>query len=164
MLATPRFSSISRNCSRPRRSQLQQQVSTERTKLLDALPEWRDSAKLQQAKSQLESYATGRGFTQAELSQLVDHRYLLVLNDAARAKDLQAQVDTLKAQLDGKTEAALKKVRAAPTQAAQPGARVARDPKVVALSESKQSFLKNARNPDAQAAYAQALLNAGLGS
>lgn len=142
---------------------LQQQIQTERAKMFEAIPEWRDEAKFKTAQTQLTSYATERGFTQAELSQLVDHRYMRVLADAARVKDLQAQVDTLKAQLEGKTQAAVKKVRAAP-QIVSTGARQApRDPKVVALDSAKDRFMKSG-NPDAQAAYAQALLNAGLGA
>lgn len=144
-------------------AQLQQMIHAERTKMFEAMPDWRDQAKFQTAQTQITSYATERGFTPAELSQVVDHRYMRVLADAARVKDLQVEVDTLKAQLAGKTEAAVKKVRAAP-QIVSTGARQApRDPKVVALDSAKDRFMKSG-NPDAQAAYAQALLNAGLGA
>lgn len=137
-----------------------QQLAAEQTRMLDVVPEWRDPEKLKAGQQAIATYAQSRGFTPAELSQIADHRYMLVLREAASARDLQAQVDTLKAQLAGKTDAALKQVRAAP-KAPAPGARITRDPKVANLQSARESFKRAARDTDAQARYAQALVDAG---
>jgi hypothetical protein len=137
------------------------QLQAEQARLLDAVPEWRDSTKFQEASKQLSSYAATRGFSPAELSGVTDHRYLLILQDAARAKDLQAQVDTLKAQLDGKTAATLKLVRAAPAMAS-PGARTTQNPNSQRLAAARTAISSGKmRSLDSQAAVAQALLDAG---
>jgi len=147
-------------------AQAQQQVSAatlqaEHQRLLDAVPEWRDQTKFQEASKQLTSYASTRGFTPAELSGVTDHRYLLVLRDAARAQDLQAQVDTLKAQLEGKTAATLKLVRSAPPMAS-PGARIPQNPNSQRLAAAREQMRSgNMRGLEAQARIAQALLDAG---
>lgn len=147
--------------------QLQQQLASEQSKLLAAVPEWRDSAAFQAAQTEISKTAASLGFTQAELSGVFDHRQILGLQRLgkaeAQARDLQAQVDTLKTQLAGKTDAAVKKVRAAP-QMPVAGTRVVRDPKVVAISGARERFERNPGNDDAAAAYAQTLLNAGLGA
>ena len=146
--------------------QASQQVSqatlqAEQQRLLDAIPEWREPTKFQEASKQLTSYASARGFTPAELSAVSDHRYMLILHDAARAKDLQAQVDTLKAQLEGKTAATLKQVRAAPPMAS-PGARIPQNPNSQRLANARAAIRSgNMRSLDQQAAVAQALLDAG---
>lgn len=137
-------------------------LPVEQQKMLQAIPEWRDQAKFQEARNQLASYATTRGFTPAELGGIFDHRYMLVLRDAASVPALQAQVDTLKAQLEGKTTTALKLVRAAPPMA-QPGARLNRDPIATRLQQVRAAGKggKLARNEDAQAAAFSALVDAG---
>lgn len=137
-----------------------QQVQAEQARMLDAIPEWRDQTQLQAAQRAISAYAQERGFTSAELSQIADHRYMLVLRDAMNARDLQAQVDTLKAQLAGKTDAALKQVRAAP-KAPSPGTRTVRDPKVAQLNSARERFAKNRGDVSAQAELAQRLLDAG---
>lgn len=138
----------------------QQQVQAEQARMLEAVPEWRDSEKLKADQQAISAYARERGFTPAELSQVADHRYMLVLREAMRSRDLQAENDTLKAQLAGKTDAALKRVRQAP-QAPAPGTRTLSDPKVAQLKSARERFGKNPRDPDAQAAYAQRLVDLG---
>lgn len=138
----------------------QQQIQAEQARMLEAIPEWREPTALQAGQKAISEYARERGFTPAELSQIADHRYMLVLRDAMTARDLQAQVDTLKAQLAGKTDAALKLVRQAP-KAPNPGARITRDPKVAQLQQARERFSKNPRDIDAQAAMAQRLVDLG---
>lgn len=137
-------------------------LEVERTKMLEALPEWRDPEKFRAGREAIASYATSRGFTPAEMNAVLDHRYMLVLSDAARTKVLQAEVDTLKAQLAGKTQAALKLVRSAPPMAA-PGARISRDPKAARLEQVRQAANSGrlARDEVAQLAAFSALADAG---
>lgn len=137
-----------------------QTLETERTRMLEALPDWSEQPKREADQKAISAYAQTRGLTQAELSQVIDHRHMLILRDAARAQDLQAQVDTLKAQLAGKTEAALKQIRAAP-KAPAPGTRNVRDPKVAQLNSARERFAKNRGDVNAQAELAQRLLDAG---
>lgn len=139
---------------------IQQQIQTEHAKMLDAIPEWRDQTQLQAGQKAISEYAQAKGFTKAELSSIYDSRYMLVLRDAARVGDLQAQVDTLKAQLAGKVDLAKNRVRQAP-QAPSPGARITRDPKVAQLESARDRFRKNPRDVEAQAGLAQRLLDAG---
>jgi hypothetical protein len=50
--------------------------------LLNALPEWRDTEKGKQERQQLRDYLTNTGYTQQELSQVLDHRSIVVARKA----------------------------------------------------------------------------------
>ena len=129
----------------------QQSLARERERLLQARPEWRDTAKATTAQQAM--FAAGRqlGFTDAELQGVTDHRHLLALDLAARYVAQQAQ---LQAQLP-KT---LKVVRAAPKMAA-PGTRQVRDPKAVALQNARKAWDANPRSEDAAAAVFEQFVN-----
>jgi hypothetical protein len=116
------------------------ELPKEREKLLDLHPEFRDSATFTKAQGDMIAYARDKGFSDAELQALFDHRYVDVLYDASRYRQLQAQAP-----------AAVKRVRAAP-QVATPGARTTRDPKQVEYQQAKERFRKNPRDIDAQQA------------
>lgn len=122
-------------------AQIAQALPKEREKMLDAVPEWRDQTKFQAARTELSSYARNRGFSDAEISNIFDHRIMLVLHDASRFAQLQA-----------KGSSAVQRVRAAP-QMANPGARIQRDPQAAARTEAKSRFQKNPRDQDAAARY-----------
>lgn len=126
--------------------QQQQDLNTkilpqEREKVLEARPEWRDEKQFEAARTQMQSAAKKLGFTDAELSQVYDHRYMLALDLASRYLALQAS-----------TPEAVKRVRTAPISA-QPGARTQRDPKAVAQAQLKEQFKKNPRDQDNAARY-----------
>lgn len=124
------------------------QLPKERESMLEARPEWRDNTQFQAARSEISQYAQKMGFKPAELGSIFDHRYMLVLHDAARWAALQA-----------KSPEAVKRVRAAPQQA-NPGARISRDPKAVATTQAKERFTKSrGRDQDAAAAYFEHLAN-----
>ena len=124
------------------------QLPKERESMLEARPEWRDNTQFQAARSEISQYAQKMGFKPAELGSIFDHRYMLVLHDAARWAALQA-----------KSPEAVKRVRAAPQQAS-PGARISRDPKAVAATQAKEKFTKSrGRDQDAAAAYFEHLAN-----
>lgn len=124
------------------------QLPKERDRMLEARPEWRDEKQFQAARSEISAYAQKLGFNAAELGSIFDHRYMLVLHDAARYAALQAQAPQ-----------AVKRVRAAPQQA-NPGARTQRDPKQVAATQAKERFTKSrGRDQDAAAAYFEHLAN-----
>ena len=76
--------------------QLQQRVAyEERQKLESILPEWKNEEFRQKAGKELTQFAMSQGFTQEELSQLTDHRSLLVLMQAKAFQEMQkAQTST----------------------------------------------------------------------
>jgi len=125
--------------------ELQKSLKAEQEKMFDARPDWRDSKVFEAARGEMSSYARSKGFTDAELSAIYDHRYMDVLHDAARWAALQAKAPEV-----------AKRVRTAP-KAATPGARITRDPKAVAAQQARERFMKNPRDQDAQVAYAETL-------
>ena len=62
----------------------------QRGKLLEAVPEWKDPEKLSAGLRDLTAEARKIGFSDQELSSVVDHRLLLVLRDAVAYRKLQA--------------------------------------------------------------------------
>jgi len=78
----------------------EQTLESERAKLLEQLPEWRDATKARAEKAKIVSYATERlGFTADEISDLYDARAVLALRKAmlydelmTRQKDLRPKI------------------------------------------------------------------------
>lgn len=124
----------------------QKALPQEREKMLAVRPEWRDPAKMEAASKEISTYARKLGFSPAELGSIYDHRFMLVLSDAARFAQMQAA-----------KPAALKQVRAAPVMA-KPGTRTNRDPKQAARTQAVERFNKNPRDVDAQAAVFESLM------
>lgn len=130
--------------------QLAQKAALEHQALLSRFPEWKDPAKAQAASQNIVQYARTLGFTDADLSQIYDHRIMAVLHDAASYRQLQAKQGT-----------ALQKVRQAPT-AAKAGPRgTTANPNTVARQRALERMQRNPSDVDAQAAYLEAV--AGIG-
>lgn len=64
-------------------------LAREREAMLRAVPDWRDKAKFEQARTRILGYMSERGFSEQELAGLMDHRALLVAYDAARFREGQ---------------------------------------------------------------------------
>ena len=64
-------------------------LKVERSKLVDALPEWDNPGTQKELANTLQSYAKTQGFTQEELTELIDHRSILVLLKAQKYDQLQ---------------------------------------------------------------------------
>ncbi len=62
--------------------QLQAYRAEEGSKLLNAVPAWKDPDKLKSATAEIREFALSRGFTDAELEQVIDHRAVLMMRDA----------------------------------------------------------------------------------
>ena len=62
-----------------RQNQLKQVVQEEHEKMAQVLPEWRDPQTRNEISSAIKDYALSVGFSQDELSNLVDHRQLISL-------------------------------------------------------------------------------------
>jgi hypothetical protein len=119
---------------------LQQQLAAENERLMGARPQWRDPAAFSKDREQMTQYARSVGFKDAELGQIHDHRYMLILDDAARYRALQAAAPQ-----------ALKQVRQAPVMAA-PGSRTNVNPQDARRAQAIERFNRNPKDEDAQAA------------
>ncbi len=98
--------------------QLQQEegqyLAVQNQKLAQRFPEWSDAEQGPIIQGKLKSYATSVGFRPEELSAITDHRFLLVLRDAAMGNAIQKT--GVKAIRDAK-------LRKLPAPASRPGAR-----------------------------------------
>ena len=121
-------------------AQMHQALAVENERLLGVRPEWRDPAAFSAAKETMKQYARSVGFQDAELNQILDHRYMVILDHAARYQALQAA-----------TPAALKQVRQAPQMVA-PGSRTDVNPREAQRKAVVERLNRNPRDSDAQAA------------
>jgi hypothetical protein len=119
---------------------LLQNLPQEREKLHNAIPEWRDPAAFEKDRGQIAQYARTLGFQDAELNQILDHRYMRILHDATRYQALQAANPEV-----------LKRVRQAPPMAA-PGSRTDVNPQEAKRRQVVERLNRNPRDEDAQAA------------
>ncbi len=120
--------------------QQKQAIDAGKARLLELRPEWRDPAKARTAQVQMYEFGKKMGFSDAEMGNILDHRYMLVLDMAARYAQLQA-----------KSPAKLKQVRMAP-RVAKPGARVQRDPRQDQYRQRMDRWNKTGRQSDDEAA------------
>jgi hypothetical protein len=67
----------------------QEAVQVERSKMVEALPEWGDPDKQKELATDVKSYALKQGFSEEELNSLIDHRSVLVLMKAAKYDALE---------------------------------------------------------------------------
>lgn len=119
---------------------LHQSLAKENDQLMNARPEWRNPDAFNKDRDQMKQYARSLGFQDAELNAIYDHRYMLILHDAARFRALQAS-----------TPEALKQVRQAPPMA-KPGSRVDVNPQEAKKQQALDRLKRNPRDMDAQAA------------
>lgn len=95
----------------------QRYVGDEQTKLLDAVPEWKDAEKAKAGKAELVAYAEKAGFSREELAKVADHRLVLLLrnamlHDKAQAKKpaIVQRIERVKTVTPGSTSASKKSV------------------------------------------------------
>lgn len=69
--------------SQEQQKALSKYLEVEQSKLLDALPEWKDANKAKAEKEKIAAYAVSLGFTEAEVAQIFDHRAVVTLRKAA---------------------------------------------------------------------------------
>ena len=68
---------------------VQMRTNEERKLLLDKVPEWQDKDTRNESFSTIRAYATEQGFSDEEISSLIDHRSMIVLMKAQKYDDLQ---------------------------------------------------------------------------
>lgn len=105
-------------------------IATERNKLLEAFPEWRDEAKFLSAAKQMADGATVYGFSAEEVGQIADHRMIKVLRDAVAYRELQ------------KAKPAIEKKVAEVKPSLQPGAKPNRDKEAEAARQKQLARFK----------------------
>ena len=71
-------------------SMRKQALKEEHGKLVAALPEWSEPEKQKKLASDVKSFAMSQGFSEEELSSLIDHRSVLVLIKAAKYDKMQS--------------------------------------------------------------------------
>jgi hypothetical protein len=69
----------------------QKYVGEERVKLHEVLPEWKDPAVAKKEQDAIVTYAKSMGFTEQEISQVADHRNILMLRKAMQFDKLQGK-------------------------------------------------------------------------
>ena len=111
-------------------------LSTERERLRDVIPEWKDPVKEQAGLSELTTYAKSIGFTEEELASVVDHRLLLVLRKA----QMQDRGTAAKPTIENKIERVI--------AASAPGASSAAKPST-ALAKAQARLKQTGRLEDA---------------
>ena len=74
---------------------LRARLQSEQTKVLEAIPEWKDEAKAKEGRAKLVTYGKSLGFSDEELNAVYDSRMVKVLADAAAYNDLKAKKATL---------------------------------------------------------------------
>jgi hypothetical protein len=83
----------------------EQTLEVERTKLLEQLPEWRDSTKARAEKAKIVSYATEKlGFTTDEISDLYDARAVLALRKAMLYDEVMSRQQNLRPKIQQKAK------------------------------------------------------------
>ena len=74
----------------------QRVVYQEHQKMVNVIPQWAEDDKRQAIAKAVSEFALTKGYTQEELSQLVDHRSILVLMQAKAYEDMQKKQNTVR--------------------------------------------------------------------
>lgn len=86
--------------SEEQRKALESYVQAEQAKLADAIPEWKDAKVAKAEKEKLATYLVNLGYSEAEISQLYDHRAVVALRKAVLYDEMiskaKSTVETVK--------------------------------------------------------------------
>lgn len=118
-------------------------VQAEGGKLIDALPAWKDPKVAQTEKAQIWEFAKSRGFTDAELNTIADHRAVVMLREAMLFSKAQAT----KANLKPNGEKPQSKVKPA-----TPGREATKPSNASETTRARQRLVKSGKVADAAAA------------
>jgi hypothetical protein len=124
--------------------QQQTHIETERQKLFEAIPEWKDEGVAKADRVKLVAYATKLGYSNDDLAQVEDHKALLMLRKAMLWDEAQEKKPEIRARIE--------KVKTA-----TPGsAGVTRTP-VSDTTRALERLAKTGKQEDAAAAYLKML-------
>ena len=111
-------------------------IEDEGKKLVNAVPEWTDSKTKTKETQGIKEYLKSQGFSDADVSQVYDHRLVLVARDAMRYRELKAKQPTL-----------TKKVNEAP-KLAKPGTqKSSADNETAVYQEQRKQLKKTGKVP-----------------
>lgn len=105
-------------------------LEDEGKKLINAVPEWADAKTKSKETATIKQYLKSQGFDDAEISQVYDHRLVLVVRDAMRYRELKS-----------KQPALTKKVNEAP-KLAKPGTQKSSVDNAKAVYQEQRKQLK----------------------
>jgi hypothetical protein len=95
---------VQRDMQAKQQEQLNRWAQHEKDQLFSKIPDWAtDEAVAKREMQQMKEYGTEIGFTQEELSNLIDHRALLILRDAAKFRALSKAKEKGKSKVQKKT-------------------------------------------------------------
>ena len=77
---------VAREEAEARQSQLTRYIQEQQEQLAVVMPEWKDEKVANERRSAMRDYLKDYGFSDQEMSQIYDHRLLIILNDALRGK------------------------------------------------------------------------------
>jgi predicted house-cleaning noncanonical NTP pyrophosphatase (MazG superfamily) len=100
---------------------LREYTQQQQAKLLEALPEWKDAEKAKSEKAAIVAYAEKAGFSREELSEVRDHRAIVMLRKAMLYDKAQAAKPAIAARIEKVRTATPGPSKQAP-KAASPGA------------------------------------------
>ncbi len=123
----------------------QELLAREKQSLLEALPEWRDTAKATAERTEIKASLQKAGFTEAEISGLSDHRSVVI----ARKAMLYDQLMSKKPEVQKRVTEAPKPVK--------PGATQQRNQKGDAYQKTRDQLKKTGRAEYAQSAIERLL-------
>jgi hypothetical protein len=127
------------------RIEAEKTLESERSKLLEALPEWRDADKARAEKAKIVSYATEKlGFSVEEISDIYDARAVLALRKAMMFDEMMSKRDQLRPKIMQKA----KPMKAGAAQAPQSS-------KVVASKAALSRLANSGSTRDAAAVFEQ---------
>lgn len=83
----------------------QKYLEVEQSRLLDALPEWKDASKAKAERERVAKFAMDHGYSEAEIAQIYDHRAVVIMRKAALYDEMmsKAKVQTEKVKDSPKT-------------------------------------------------------------
>lgn len=117
-------------------------LQTEKALLVEAIPEWQNESIAKAEKHAMKQFAESLGYTEQDLSSVVDHRLMVVLRDAMRYRQISGSREGLNAKVVRKTHKVL-----------QPGAQSRRAPASErALRAAGRRVARSGRMSDAAAA------------
>jgi hypothetical protein len=136
---------------RDNEEQMRKVLQTERAKLLEAVPAWKDNAVANKERAEMFEFAMGHGYTPDELSGILDHRVMVLLRKAW----IQDKAEKLKPTVD-----AIVQKKTARVKLATPGASPASKPRVAVLDRQMEALRKD-KSVAAGAAAIETLLKKG---
>lgn len=120
--------------------QRQAHLAAETQRMLDAIPVWKDESVAKAEKAKMRDYAKSLGFEDDRISQVDDHRLMVMLRKAMLYDEAQAKKPAVQARIE--------KVKTAP-----PGAAGAPKPTVTDTTRALQRLAKTGKPEDAAAAF-----------